>query len=80
MKAWKEDLIVCDCPAPAPSAGKFRKDVEDKAPVTTDAIAIDTSNTDIHDNGYSCRKCHATVAQKVREGEWSVRSRSGWVK
>jgi hypothetical protein len=80
MKARKDDLIVCNCPAPAPPAGKFREDVEDEASVTTDAILIDSSSTDIHDNSYFCRKCHATVAQQLREGEWNVRTRSGWLK
>jgi hypothetical protein len=79
MKARKDDLIVCDCPEPAPPVGKFRADVEDKALVTTDALSIDASSTDIHDNGYSCRKCRAMVARQLREGEWSVHTRSGWL-
>ena len=50
MKTRK--LIVRDCLAPALlPMGKFRADVEDKAPVTTDALSIDTSSTHIINNG-----------------------------
>ena len=77
MKAHKGEEIVCKCPKPA---GRFHRDVEDGASISSDDIAIFTwlCTLDALAGRWTCKTCKATVAEQV-SGGWRVNTRKGWL-
>lgn len=76
MKAYEGEKIVCRCAQPA---GKFRHDVDDRASISNDDIAISLPVTHDDLGRYVCPTCKVTVAQQFIGDCWGVRTRNGWL-
>lgn len=72
MKARTNDRIVCE---EGHVMGRFRKDVEDEAAITSEDFEIDA---DIGDFKYTCKKCGKEIAV-LYENRWRVHIGRGWI-
>lgn len=78
MKARKGDPIVC--PSCRTKAGTLQLDIQDGAPVTTDALLGDLDCDSEVYGGYRCRECKEPVAVfSLSERVWRIHTSRGWV-
>lgn len=75
MKARKGDPIACSC---GTAAGTFQSDIQDGAPITTDALG-GLVYDGVADGVYRCENCSEPVAFWLSEGIWRVRTPRGWM-